>query len=485
MVTKTADSGGASGSQRQLILIALYIVLVTVALFVAFANWAYDDPFITYRFAENLASGQGFVYNPGERVLSTTTPLFTILLAALHRVGADVPSAASLIGAFSLAWGAVFLWDLARSWRQPLAGWTALALYPTFPLLVSTLGSETPLYLACSLGAIAFYARGKYTPAALLAAFAVLARPDGLLVPGVLVLDFALRLRKPVPWKALGLLLAPILAWTIFAWAYFGSPLPVTLAAKQSQGGMAISTGFLPGFVALLQNYLGRPHYLAAITLAGVGAAALLWRERHWGLVLAWTLLYFAGYTTLQVSSYFWYYAPLVPGFITLVGLGLGAASSSSARRQRVLSIAVGLGLVTLAGFQIHDLTVLRQSPDPRIPIYKAVGGWLAESTPTNTWVGTLEVGIIGYYSRHPMLDFTGLIQPEVTSQLSTESTYEDAARWAVARFPLDYLVLHDGLMPRLETTYAQAHCTPIQQFPGERYTYTFDLVVYDCRNGE
>ncbi len=485
MVIKTAEREADTRPARATILIALYVLLVTAALFGAFSRWAYDDPYITYRYAENLAGGRGFVYNPGERVLSTTTPLFTLLLAAVAWLGIDVPLAASLIGAFSLAGGAVFLQDLARTWRLPLAGWTALALYPTFPLLVSTLGSETPLYLACCLGAFAYYARREYPRAALFAALAALARPDGLLVAGVLAADYALRIRRPVPWKAAGLLLAPLLAWNGFAWAYFGSPVPVTLAAKQSQGVMAISTPFLPGFFSLADNYLARPHYLAAIMLAGFGIAALLWRERCWGLLLAWTSLYFAGYTALQVSSYFWYYAPLVPGFIALIGLGLAAGGLISRRLQRAAAFAAGLALVALAAFQASDLATLRRSPDPRFPIYQAAGEWLAASTPVEAQVGTLEVGIIGYFSQRPMLDFTGLIQPEVATQLTAQATYEDAARWAVKRFPLDYLVLHDGLMPQLEATFAQARCSHVQRFPGEGYTYAFDLVVYDCRQDD
>ncbi len=482
MATRTADPGQASGSPRQKTLIALYILLVTAALFAGFSRWAYDDPYITYRYAENLAGGFGFVYNPGARVLSTTTPLFALLLAALNRLGADVPLTANLVSAFSLACGAVFLWDLAQSWQHPLAGWAALALYPTFPLLVSTLGSETPFYLACGLGALALYARGRYTLAAFFAAGAALARPDGLLIASVLAVDYALRVRRPIPWKPAVVLLAPLLAWTGFAWVYFGSPLPVTLAAKQNQGVMGISTRFLPGFLDLLQLYLARPNYLAAAALAGLGVAALIWRERRWALLLAWTLLYFAGYTALRVSGYFWYYAPLVPGLIALIGLGLAVISSASGRLSRPVSIAVGLALISLAGFQVRDLVALRQTPDPRFPIYQAAGQWLAKSTPVDSWVGTLEIGIIGYYSHRPMLDFTGLIQPQVAAQFTAQATYEDAARWAVERFPLDYLLLHDGLMPQLERDYVREHCGPVQQFPGERYAYPFDLVVYDCR---
>ena len=44
---------------------------------------ALEDAFITFRYARNIAQGLGFVYNPGERVLGTTTPLQTLLLAGL------------------------------------------------------------------------------------------------------------------------------------------------------------------------------------------------------------------------------------------------------------------------------------------------------------------------------------------------------------------------------------------------------------------
>lgn len=57
----------------------LVVGIISAVLLMTFYRWAYDDPFISYRYAENLTRGLGFVYNPGERILSTTTPLFTFL----------------------------------------------------------------------------------------------------------------------------------------------------------------------------------------------------------------------------------------------------------------------------------------------------------------------------------------------------------------------------------------------------------------------
>jgi arabinofuranosyltransferase len=58
-------------------------ILVVVLVVGAFANWrgyrdfVFEDAFIPYRYADNLARGEGFVFNPGERVLGTTTTLFS------------------------------------------------------------------------------------------------------------------------------------------------------------------------------------------------------------------------------------------------------------------------------------------------------------------------------------------------------------------------------------------------------------------------
>ncbi|MEW6744895.1 MAG: hypothetical protein AB1486_19240 [Planctomycetota bacterium] len=43
-----------------------------------------DDAFITFQYSKQLARGSGFVFNPGERVLGTTTPLFALLGAVLY-----------------------------------------------------------------------------------------------------------------------------------------------------------------------------------------------------------------------------------------------------------------------------------------------------------------------------------------------------------------------------------------------------------------
>ena len=487
---------------------SLYSGLLGGVLYTAFSHWGYDDPFITYRYADNLARGLGFVYNPGERVLSTTTPFFTLLLAGLSHLWPDIPRLANLIGALSIPVGGLFIWDLAQSWETPAAGWAGLLLYPLFPLLLMTQSSETPLYLACCLGAYACYARRKYTWTATLAALAVLTRPDGVLVPVLLAAGFTLgpagfsgasgipprvsgwRQRlSAIPWPAVLVFLSLTLAWFIFAWSYFGTPIPATLAAKQHQGAMAISERFGPGFSTILRWYSAR-HYQFMAGLAILGLVYALARRRAWLLILAWPALYFTAYSILGVSRYFWYYAPLVPGFIVGVGLGISAlagllgmvAGKRSARLSYLPSILAGCLLAGLIFTLRGSLLRLPQQPDNRLAIYQAVGNWLAANTAPGSSVGTLEVGIIGYYARRPMIDFAGLIQPQIAAQLGARTGFEDSALWAASYYQPDYLVLLENAFPGLERRYVEGRCRLSETFTGAGYGYPGNLRVYACQ---
>jgi hypothetical protein len=472
-------------------------IFVSILISILFAGWfqsrAYDDPYITYRYADNLRRGLGFVYNPGERVQSTTTPLFTLLLAALSPLGGSLPRLANLIGVLSLAAGGLLLWDLAATWNAPWAGWVGLLLYPLFPLAITPLGSETPLYIALCLGAFAAYARGHYRLTAVCAALAVLTRPDGILVGVILAADFAIHhfrrsSRTPVPWTAILIFLGILLPWFIFAWAYFGSPLPVTLAAKQQQGAMAVSQRFAQGFLTTLGWYKSWRYGLQAV-LALLGIIYIFLRARQWLLFLAWPVLYFAAFSILGVSRYFWYYTPLLPGFFILAGLGVQAIGGLrlrySLRLKNFVSVSAGQSLsacllVILCLAQASGLPRLRQ-PDSRYAIYHTAGEWLAAHTPAHAVVGALEVGILGYFSRHPMVDFAGLIQPEVGARLAVGGDYESAALWAVGHYQPQYLVLFRGDFPLLEQGYVAQRCRLAKAFAGEKYGFEKDLAVFRC----
>jgi hypothetical protein len=310
-----------------------------------------------------------------------------------------------------------------------------------------------------------------------------------MLVALLLAIDFIIRRPAPIPWGAVIFLCGITLTWVFFAWIYFGSPIPVTLLAKQRQGTMAISQQFAVGFLSILGGYASW-NYILEGCLALLGLVYSFLRQRAWILLFAWTVIYFVSFSLLGVSRYFWYYAPLVPGFVVAVGLGIAALSSAFNRLMpaRILDGTRSMGILAVVLIGVFALSQsasiwrLQHQANDRYAIYRAIGEWLEVNSHPGDRVGALEVGMIGYYSGRPMIDFAGLIQPQVANQLSYQSTYEDSALWAIREFVPEYIVLQDGTFTRLHKDYLTESCKPVRLFRGNEYGFQGDFRVYACR---
>jgi hypothetical protein len=114
------------------------------------------------------------------------------------------------------------------------------------------------------------------------------------------------------------------------------------------------------------------------------------------------------------------------------------------------------------------------------LPSYQAAGEWLRAHTPPGSSVGTLEVGVIGYYAQRRMIDFAGLLQPQVALRLLPDTTYDDAAIWAFQQYQPDYLVLRRDSLPRFEHDSAlQERCRLVYSLSDSGYATP--LEIYAC----
>lgn len=119
-MTADSDSTRSTSNQepRTFLRWSLFGMVLIVALGIfLWSNTAYDidDAPITYRYADNIVQGNGFVYNPGERVLGTSTPLYTLILASLGFLGVPSPTASNvlnLLGSVTLVAA-----TMALAWR--------------------------------------------------------------------------------------------------------------------------------------------------------------------------------------------------------------------------------------------------------------------------------------------------------------------------------------------------------------------------------
>ncbi|MEY4069684.1 MAG: hypothetical protein RL721_298, partial [Candidatus Eisenbacteria bacterium] len=72
--------------ERVMLVVAL---LVCTALAWPLRDYLTDDTFIHLQYARHLAGGEGFVFNAGERVYGSTSPLWVLLLADAIAMGVD------------------------------------------------------------------------------------------------------------------------------------------------------------------------------------------------------------------------------------------------------------------------------------------------------------------------------------------------------------------------------------------------------------
>ncbi len=366
-----------------------------------------DDPWITYRYAENVAAGLGFVYNPGERILGSSTPLYVLLLASAKLVGLPVPQTSWVLGFAGMTASLVLVFLLVRRVAGEAPAVLAAVLLATALLFhrVATYGMETPLYVTLILGAFVAQAGGRELLAAALAGLCVVMRVDGGAVGLALALTHVVT-RRTVPWKAGAVYLAVAVPWFLFSLAYFGALTPNTVAAKRMHTQHTVLL-WMPRWI------LFEPRSW----LAAVGAAAALLdpriRSRAAPLAL-WAAIYGGAFTLVGMQRYDWYQTPLLAAICAFAGIGVwavasrltpGAAAPVAAALAVLLAVPDGHRALRRAGGDEGILGVERVR-------YEAVL-WMRDSLPPGVPIATGGIGLVGYHTRREVIDAMGLVTPQ------------------------------------------------------------------------
>jgi hypothetical protein len=321
---------------RALVDLTSLLLILIPAVYIAIANVAntYDDAFITYRYAYNLATGQGFVYNPGEWYLGTTAPLYGLLLGVLGWINPEaIPLISGAISGLSLALCGVALYVYGRLHEQALCGLLAGLFFAACPLLFATFGGEMLFQAALILWAFVLYRLDRTIIAALLLALAVLTRADGAAALGVVGLHYVVTRRK-LPWREMACVAIVLLPFALLAWVFYGSPLPATLDAKLAQRDSGMWPAFGEGMFEWIRAFTmqgtseifpglpAAPNAIRFIGFVALGIPALLY-FRFWLLPLAWIAIYLLVYLALDVPFYHWYIVPAALALMILAGCGV------------------------------------------------------------------------------------------------------------------------------------------------------------------
>lgn len=422
---------------RKIILIIILIVFTTLlvrGLLVYCSNYTADDSLITFRYAENIASGKGFVYNEGERVLGTSTPLYTLLLALLVKLGLPIGWMARIIniGADCLTGTIIFIF--LKKFKIGVAAFAAL-FYVLFSRVVvwSVSGMETSLYVLIVALSLYFYHKKNFDLTSLFLGLTILTRMDGIILGLAILVDFVWRYKK-IPVKIILGSFAVVLPWLIFSIIYFGSPIPNSVAGKKAlyEGTMWETPKWRIFWEFLfLKTKIGWP--LLALSLAGV--YRVLTRAKSYRIIVLWTFLYLLFFFFSETKIHMWYYVPFYLGYLSLAALGLGLVFEKaeeiwrkmvgfSEHRKRILLSLEILGiaflsflfiLVGLIYFQQmkHTFKAIAAEQLALEGIHKQIGLWLLQNTQPVDTICAEDIGYMGYFSRRYILDQDGLVTPQ------------------------------------------------------------------------
>jgi len=379
----------------RLALTALLLILVATRVFMfAIMPLANEDAYITFRYAQNIAAGNGAVYNLGERVMGYTSPLWTfavaggcamgidpVVWARLLSLGCDIGTLLVVRRIMGVIPGNVFGFFFA--------GWAYFAALSASGMEMSAL-----LFLA----ALAAWRRSWWALFLL-----AVTRPEGLMMSAILAVWCRPRTRIIAAVATVSVMAALAL--------YYGSAVPNSVTAKAAAYGR-------PGLLAAKQwwawtfpyNAMPQEH-LFTVAISAVLAMGLatgvpfLWATRRSAAaaLAAAGLVVWATYAVVGVAYFWWYMAVPIfaAGFVASWGL-------ARLKLPRAAHVALA-SCIAISFVPSTKSFLLRNGQDS---LFRTIGEDIRDRSSPLSRIALEPIGHIGYVTNMRVDDMVGLVAP-------------------------------------------------------------------------
>jgi hypothetical protein len=401
----------------------------------------FDDAWIHFVFARNLAEHGEISFNLGQWSGGTTSILWDLLLATGYRLSGQMLATAYVLGAICYLAATAGLLILLATFMGPsvegrglaLAGAVSFAAVGFIPYLALS-GMDTLLFVALAVWTLATFVLGHRTLAAGLLAALVVTRIEGIGLAGVLAV--ATLIEDQFRLKPLLRLLFPsaalVTVYLAFNLTVTGSPLPTTMAGRKWLWGLpgglwafslSRSVRFLRDWITLVRHFVlagcrGIPEiaWVALVIVGAIGGAVKTVRryamESGFALLVGWGLVHNLAYLLLAPLASWRHQVPnlvVLPTLATTGCLTMSEQLTGSARRRWVAA----LGELTVVACLVPGIVGYRQAFGDHVThinrVHVAAGQWIAESLPSDAVVAAFDIGAIKYFGRRETLDLGGL----------------------------------------------------------------------------
>ena len=429
-------------NKRDLLVLAGLVVL-SVGVYIAYSaiyhsvGFPLDDAWIHQTYARNLAEHGEWSFLTGKPSDGSTAPLWSALLALGYILRVPPLVWAVLLGAGAL-WGLSVLAESAVrrivTTYRPRFPWAGAVLAVEWHLVwAAGSGMETLLYtLLVTAVLVLLISNSRHNIGlGLLIGASIWVRPDGITLLGPAFLILAI---NQVQWKKrikaiLGLSMgaASLLAsYLLFNLSVSGLPLPNTFYAKQAEYASYLQIPFIQRLASeALQPMIGVGIVLLpGLILACVNAI----RKKEWSLPVA--IIWLVGFLGL----YAWrlpvtyqhgrYVIPAIPIYTILCLAGLVEFSQIHGKHFRWIVSLFWKLLVGITLFIFWGRGALAYAQDVAVIETEMVktAKWVAVNVPPEAVVAAHDIGALGYFGGHDLVDLAGLVSPEVIPFLRDET---------------------------------------------------------------
>jgi len=427
-------------SRRTILLIFFTAAIAARLLFHILTEFTADDALITFRYAENLIAGHGFVYNSGEKVLGTTTPLFTFILSIFSVFKISLFKAALFISLICSGLTAIIIYRLAQHLRFGAMSFVPALVYILWPrsIVADSSGLETSFFTFLIIACWYFQRRQLWYYGVALATLAGVTRPEGLLLLGIILVSNGIRDRQ----NLLAYLIVPaiiIIPWLVFSYAYFGTIVPSSITGKLALYSNLETDSPWQKLVYLLG--LHNPLGWVMLGTAIVGGRRLYQKQNFGKLETVWLGAMLAFYTFSRTAIFFWYVVPIYPLYIIMALAALPFLwdkLSAQARQHGAVRAVPAVAFAAALIYMCYGQTVYYKDYARYLnEVHKAIGLYLNENASPGDVVSAKYIGYTGYFSKLKVQDRDGMVNPEA-AKYNRRGDYLDLvldrhSEWVVA----------------------------------------------------
>ena len=426
-----------------------------------------DDSWIHLTYARNLALHGQWAFQLGHPSAGSTAPFWTFLLALGFWLGLAPYFWTYLLGGLTLFGLAALSEQTARRMLpayNPRLPWIGLFFAAEWHFLWASMsGMETLLHALLVTAVLAALMTGsrRYLTFGLLTGLSVWVRPDGLtLIAPVALTIFLVEKSATQKGRALvlyfigfGSLFVPYLLFNLWL---SGTPMPNTFYAKQMEYAAWQAQPLLNRLTELLVQLSIGP---GAILFPGVAAMIILAvRRKSWPVIAS--MLWCGGYLLLYilrlpVYQHGRYLMPAMPSFFLFGLLALLEFQKSDLFRRLQWAVKT-FWLISLVFVTLLFVGLGAQSYGNDVGLIESemvvTAKWVAQNLPPDAVIAAHDIGALGYFDDHQLIDLAGLVSPEVIPFMRDESQLavflnQRKANYLIA-FPAFYPDLTRGLQP-------------------------------------